>query len=71
MSPKTKQPADPSTKTKNDKNAGQATAAFAKVVKQALDQFHEPAWLGEQSPLASPYFLGERLPRTSATAVGI
>ncbi len=63
MAPKTKPPADPVTA-----DADQATAAFAKVVKQALEQFHAPAWLGEQSPLASPYFLGERLPRPTATA---
>ena len=58
MSPKTTQPTDPVAKEKKAKDADQATAAFAKVVKQALDQFHEPEWLGEQSPLASPYFLG-------------
>jgi hypothetical protein len=31
------------------------------VVEQALDHFHEVIWLGQYSPLASPYFLGERL----------
>jgi tetratricopeptide (TPR) repeat protein len=32
---------------------------FAEQLMQALNHFHEPDWLGEQSPLATPYFLGE------------
>ncbi len=63
MAPKPKPPVDPITK-----DADQASAAFTKVIKQALEQFHAPAWLGEQSPLASPYFLGERLSRPTAAA---
>jgi tetratricopeptide (TPR) repeat protein len=30
-------------------------------VEEALKHYQEPAWLGEQSPLASAYFLGEWL----------
>ena len=44
------------------------TALFDTVVEQALKQFHNPTWLGEKSPLASPYFLGERLPNVTTTS---
>jgi tetratricopeptide (TPR) repeat protein len=42
------------------------------VVQQALDQFDDPARLGEISPLAAPYFLGQALADSSegTTAVG-
>lgn len=43
-----------------------STTTFDAVLKQALEQFHAPAWLGAESPLASPYFLGERLPKPAA-----
>jgi len=46
--------------------------AFNEQLKLALEHFTQPAWLGEHSPLAMPYFLGERLwRRTDAhTALG-
>lgn len=62
MSPKTKQAADPMTEAVKG-----ATAAFDEVIEQALKQFHNPSWLSDHSPLASPYFLGERLPKPVAT----
>lgn len=34
---------------------------FAQQIKQALDNFADAAWLGEHSPLAAPYILGQRL----------
>lgn len=40
---------------------------FHKVLKQALKHFHDPDWLGAQSPLAVSYFLGDG--DVSATAV--
>ena len=35
--------------------------AFCKVVEEALEHVHDLRWLGEQSPLAAPYFLGDLL----------
>jgi hypothetical protein len=35
--------------------------SFFEQVKTALTQYANPAWLGEHSPLAAPYFLGEVL----------
>jgi hypothetical protein len=38
---------------------------FARSVEIALEHFADPAWLGEHSPLAAPYFLGDALdPKT-------
>ena len=34
---------------------------FSKLLEEALDNFQNPAWLGEHSALASPYFLGKYL----------
>jgi len=38
-----------------------ATATFFEQLKFVLDHYSEPALIGEQSPLAQPYFLGEAL----------
>jgi tetratricopeptide (TPR) repeat protein len=38
--------------------AAQATRRFTDTVEEALKRFQEPAWLGQHSPLAMPYFLG-------------
>jgi hypothetical protein len=35
--------------------------AFADAVERALEHVIDPAWLGEHSPLAAPYFLGPAL----------
>lgn len=45
---------------------------FSAQLKQALENYAHPAWLGERSPLAMPYFLGEYLWRQpgAQTAVG-
>ncbi len=45
-------------------------SSFAIEVEQALKHFADPQWLGEESPLASPYFLGNRLPTTAIDAQG-
>jgi len=37
------------------------TKSFQKEVEKALKHFYDPEWLGENSPLAAPYFLGEYL----------
>ena len=34
---------------------------FREALNTALKQFHEPTWLGQHSPLAEAYFLGEDL----------
>lgn len=34
---------------------------FYDAVRLALNNFHDPHWLGENSPLAAPYFLGAAL----------
>ena len=35
--------------------------SFTKQLKLALKKYHDPFWLGEESPLAAPYFLGAAL----------
>lgn len=35
--------------------------SFAKLLEAALDHFADPHWLGTNSPLAAPYFLGQAL----------
>lgn len=43
---------------------------FADQLRLALNHLDDPTWLGEKSPLAAPYFLGDSLPDTlSTTAV--
>ncbi len=43
---------------------------FTDQLRLALNHLDDPTWLGENSPLAAPYFLGGALPDTlSATAV--
>ncbi len=34
---------------------------FSKIVRDALKHYDDPAWLGQHSPLATPYFLGHVL----------
>ncbi|MFZ1396160.1 MAG: tetratricopeptide repeat protein [Candidatus Promineifilaceae bacterium] len=45
---------------------------FHDQLRLALNSFDQPAWLGEESPLAAPYFLGDMLQTVAdgATAVG-
>ena len=33
---------------------------FQRHLQRALEKFHQIEWLGEQSPLSAPYFLGKR-----------
>ncbi len=40
---------------------GNATSMFHRLVLEALKHFADPVWLGAESPLARPYFLGEFL----------
>lgn len=44
------------------------TKTFFAHLKDALEHWHEPAWLGATSPLATPYFLGARLHGQAPTA---
>ncbi|MEO6061644.1 MAG: hypothetical protein ABIQ99_06885 [Thermoflexales bacterium] len=51
--------------------ASKTADAFAGAVEQALERIADPAWLGERSPLAAPYFLGAALDEGDAlTAAG-
>lgn len=38
--------------------AESAAPTFTATLKDALEHFNDPAWLGAHSPLAAPYFLG-------------
>jgi hypothetical protein len=40
-------------------------AEFDEQLTRALEHFSTPAWLGEHSPFAAPYFLGRRLNATT------
>src|SRR6476661_6346039 len=42
---------------------------FNEAVEQALKHYAETQWLGDKSPLSSPYFLGARLPARAVNAV--
>lgn len=46
--------------------------AFSRAVESALEHFADPAWLGTESPLAAPYFLGNMLgeQREAESALG-
>lgn len=46
---------------KKSQNNQQQDEPFIHVLTQALENFRQPQWLGENSPLASPYFLGSYL----------
>ena len=47
-----------------------STATFLEHLKQALEAFGQPEWLGSHSPLAAPYFLGHAIRGAQATATG-
>jgi tetratricopeptide (TPR) repeat protein len=44
------------------------TSAFVRTIEEALDHFADPSWMGAHSPLAAPFFLGDRLVAASANA---
>lgn len=46
---------------KKKKSNPPPSKAFHNELKEALNHFRDPVWLGEHSPLASSYFLGEYL----------
>lgn len=46
------------------------TTTFFDLLKQALESIHQPDRLGEDSPLAAPYFLGGALAGFDATPAG-
>ncbi|MEZ4726393.1 MAG: tetratricopeptide repeat protein [Caldilineaceae bacterium] len=50
-----------STRSPSSRERLDATATFFEQLKFVLDHYSEPALIGEQSPLAQPYFLGEVL----------
>ena len=52
------------------KQKSQQGEPFYEQLRLALNHFSDPQWLGEHSPLAAPYFLGEALRHgTTSTAV--
>ncbi|HRW08267.1 MAG TPA: hypothetical protein P5121_24355 [Caldilineaceae bacterium] len=46
-----------------------APKSYFTHVKSVLEHWQEPTWLGESSPLATPYFLGAQLHGTETTPV--
>jgi tetratricopeptide (TPR) repeat protein len=53
------------------KQKSQQGEPFYEQLRLALNHFSEPAWLGENSPLAAPYFLGEALRRVPTTSTAV
>lgn len=47
--------------TSRDKSFTTTAVSFVEQIRAALNHFADPLWLGEQSPLAAPYFLGAAL----------
>lgn len=47
--------------------AKKSANTFTHQLTQALKRFHDPAWLGANSPLAAPYFLGDYLQQEKET----
>lgn len=43
---------------KSEQNKADQPSQFIDLVKSTLDNFRDVVWLGEHSPLATPYFLG-------------
>jgi tetratricopeptide (TPR) repeat protein len=43
---------------------------YYEQIRLALNNFDDPAWLGHESPLAAPYFLGDLLPTADASPFG-
>ena len=52
-----------SNRSPSSRNPIDAPATFFDQLKFALEHYHAPALIGEQSPLAQPYFLGAALQR--------
>lgn len=42
---------------------------YVEQIRLALNNFDDPGWLGNESPLAAPYFLGDLLPATDIDPV--
>ncbi len=53
------------------KQKSQQGEPFYEQLRLALNHFSDPQWLGENSPLAAPYFLGESLRRSSTTITAV
>lgn len=47
------------------KSNSSAAVSYDEQIRQALNHFDDPQWLGEQSPLSAPYFLGQLLDETN------
>ena len=47
--------------TTREKTLTTTAVSFVEQIRAALNHFDDPQWLGEQSPLAAPYFLGEAM----------
>ncbi len=52
-----------SNRSPNSRHRIDATATFFDQLKFALEHYHQPALVGESSPFAQPYFLGQALHR--------
>lgn len=48
-------------------DAVQPQTSFSAVLRRALEHSNDPAWLSANSPLATPYFLGGRMPGHAST----
>lgn len=46
------------------KSTATAAVSYDEQIRQALNHFDDPEWLGDQSPLSAPYFLGQLLNQT-------
>lgn len=49
-----------SKRSSSDISSMEPPDAFQRHIQTALEKFHQVDWLGEQSPLSAPYFLGGR-----------
>ena len=50
------------------KQKTQTAVSFIEQIRAALNHYDDPEWLGNESPLAAPYFLGSTL-QTGANAI--
>src|ERR1700682_23071 len=44
----------------NKPSVSKTADAFTRAIERALEHYNDLDWLGAESPLATPYFLGER-----------
>ncbi len=54
-----------SNRSPDNRHRSDATVTFFDQLKFALEHYHQPALVGERSPFAQPYFLGQALHRSA------